>query len=560
MIHLLATLLLLAAPTASQTVGGSFQTLYQWDGSDHGDQLGYSVSGAGDVNGDGFDDLIVGAQFTAPGGLTWAGSAYVYSGFDGALLYQWDGEASYNRLGGSVSGAGDVNGDGFADLIVGEPGADPLGKADAGSTYVFSGADGSILHQWDGEVSGNQFGYSVSDVGDANQDGFDDLIVGAVGADPGGRSDAGSAYVYSGGNGSLLHQWDGNSADDAFGNSVSGAGDVNQDGFDDLVVGAYGADPGGLSMSGSVYVYSGSNGSLLHQMNGRNAIDFFGWSVSDAGDVNADGSGDFIVGAWATGPGGSAYVYSGANGALIHEWNGKAQYDRFGDSVSGAGDVNGDGFDDLIVGAKYADLRGIANAGSAYVYSGMDGSLLLHGTGGNAGDFFGWSVSGAGDVNADGLDDLIVGAPSAEPGGYLAAGSTYVYSFNPFLRANTSVISATTGGVLNLNLNFPTDAGLDEYKVLISASGTGPSWYGVLIPLTQDSLVIDTFFGNYPVPVYNDLHGTLDTDGDASGSLTVPAGIPSSLVGNTYFLAAIANRPSQLPEYSSVAVLITITP
>ncbi len=550
-----AFLLLLVAPASAQTVGGSFDTLYQWDGAAANDRFGYSVSAAGDLNQDGFDDLIVGTKYSSPGGLTEAGSAFVYSGVDGSLLYQWDGATANARLGASVSSAGDVNGDGFDDVIVSTYGV--------GTVSVYSGMDGSELHQWNGTGSGDWFGISVSGAGDVNADNFDDVIVGAWYADPGGISNAGSAFIYSGADGSLLHRLDGVGSYDRIGYSVSGAGDVNRDGYFDVIVGAPYAGHGSTGDAGSAMVYSGLDGTLLYQWDGQLSGEELGHSVSDAGDVNQDGFDDFLIGAQAGGHSngwaGTAYVYSGMDGALLFQWEGVLG-DKFGTSVSGAGDIDGDGTNDLIVGARFASHGGFSLAGSAYIYSGANGSLLQRLDGGAAYDYFGGSVSGAGDVNGDGLDDLIISAHYADPMGFSNAGSVYVYSFNPFMRANISSISASAGGVLNLDLDFPDAAGFDEYKILISKSGVGPTWYGVDIPLTQDSLVLDTYFGIYPVPVYNNMHGTLDANGDASGSLTVPAGIPSALIGNTYYFAAIANQIGQLPEFSSVAILITITP
>jgi FG-GAP repeat protein len=563
MTHLLATLLLLTAPAAAQTVGGGYETLYQWDGGTADDKFGYSVSGAGDINQDGFYDLIVGTKYTSPGGLTEAGSAFAYSGADGSLLYRWDGRNAGDLFGGSVSEAGDVNGDGFADVIVGAQGVDTGNILDTGSAFVYSGADGSLLHQWNGAATLDWFGNSVSGTGDINSDGFDDLVVGAHGADPGASSYAGSVYVYSGATGSLLQQWNGSVGYGYFGSSVHGAGDVNGDGFNDVIVGAPGVGHGTVGDAGSAFVYSGSDGTLLYQWDGQLTGENLGISVSDAGDVNRDGFDDFLIGALAGGKSngwvGTAYVYSGMDGLLLYQWDGVLG-DHFGSSVSSAGDVDGDGTNDLIVGAKFASHGGLSLAGSAYVYSGANGSLLQRLDGGAAYDYFGSSVSDAGNVNGDGLDDLIISAHYADPMGLSNAGSVYVYSFNPFMRANTSSISASAGGVLNLNLDFPGAAGFDEYKILISESGVGPTRYGVDIPLTLDSLVLDTYSGIYPVPVYNDLHGTLDANGDASGSLTVPAGIPSALIGNTYYFAAIANQIGQLPEFSSVAIPISITP
>ncbi|MEW5875150.1 MAG: MopE-related protein, partial [Candidatus Zixiibacteriota bacterium] len=256
----------------------------------------------------------VGANGADPGGQSSAGSVYVYSGQTGALLWQFDGAAASDSFGSTVSGAGDGNNDGFDDVIVGALNADPAGLGNAGSAYVYSGQTGTLLWQFDGAVANDILGFSVSGAGDVNNDGFDDVIVGARQADPGGRIDAGSAYVYSGQTGALLWQFDGAAADDRLGSSVSGAGDVNNDGFDDMIVGAYAADPGGPSFAGSAYVYSGQTGALLWQFDGAVASDFLGFSVSGAGDVNNDGFDDVIVGANGADPGGrssagSVYVF-----------------------------------------------------------------------------------------------------------------------------------------------------------------------------------------------------------------------------------------------------------
>ena len=556
---LTAILLLSTAPAAGQTIGGGYETIDQFSGEYASDYFGDSVSGAGDVNGDGFDDVIVGAFGGDPGGLSYAGSVFVYSGADSSLLYRWDGVEAYGYFGASVSDAGDVNGDGFDDVIVGAHNADPGGKLDAGSAYLYSGVDGSLLHQWDGQTAGDHFGNCVAGAGDVNGDGYADLIIGANKNYSAGVP--GSAFVFSGFDGSLLYQWNGATIHDGFGGSVAGAGDTNGDGIADVIVGAHNADPGGKLDAGSAYLYSGVDGSLLHQWDGYYPDSTFGFSVSGAGDVNGDGLGDVIVSDPYDGVAGvgHAYVYSGADGSRLYYWVGSAS-DNYAGSVANAGDLNRDGYADVLVGASYSDSGSISYSGSAFAYSGADGSQLYQWSGLASGCHFGGSVSGIGDFNGDGFDNVIVGASWMDPGALPQAGVAYVLGFKPYLQANLDTVSASAGGILNLNLDFPDAAGFDEYKILISKSGTGPTWYGVDIPLTQDSFVIDTFYGNYPVPTTNGLQGTLDSFGKASGSLTVPAGIPAALIGNTYYLAAIANQAGQLPEYSSVAVSLTITP
>ncbi len=351
------------------------------------------------------------------------------------LLHKKNGPAQ-EAFGYAVAEAGDVNDDGKADFIVGNYRASPNGLAEAGAIYVYSGADGALLYQVDGSSVGDWFGYSAARVGDLNGDNKSDYIVGAPHSSPNGVFQAGSISILSGSNGSNVFQKNGEASFDYFGTSVAGAGDVNNDGKADFIIGATNTDLGGFFNAGSAFAYSGADGSLLYRKDGGATAEFFGLSVDAAGDVNGDGFADFVVGVpYAEDPdsaqsfnSGAALVYSGQDGSLLFRIQGHKEDDYLGYSVSGMGDANGDGTSDFIVGMPHINNIGPSDTGRAIIYSGQNGAPLQVLRGDAVGDYFGTSVAGTGDVDGDGRADVAVGAFGAANGGLPQSGSAFVFS------------------------------------------------------------------------------------------------------------------------------------
>jgi hypothetical protein len=403
-----------------------------FDGDSSNEFFGYEIDELGDVSGDTVPDFVVGAPYDSTI-ATEAGSAYVISGADGSRLRTFTGDSASDWFGRSVNAAGDVNNDGTMDVIVGAYGDDNNG-AESGSATVYSGADGTVLYTFNGTAAGDNFGFSVSGAGDVNNDNYDDVIVGAYLADTNG-TDSGSAIVYSGIDGSVLYTFNGD-ADDRLGWSVSDAGDINKDNYDDVLLGVYYDDNGASTDVGAVWVMSGIDGSVLFTRYGDAPYDYLGQAVATAGDVNNDTYPDFVAGARKNDVNGSeagmARIYSGQDGSTLYTFYGDAAGDRFGNYVDTAGDVDGDNYDDVIVGAYWDDNSG-TSSGSARIFSGVDGSVVTTLGGNKSYDLFGNSVSGAGDVNNDGLADVLVGAHGVDLGG-TDSGSFFLY-----LSANKGV-------------------------------------------------------------------------------------------------------------------------
>ncbi|HET6201747.1 MAG TPA: VCBS repeat-containing protein [Planctomycetota bacterium] len=534
-----------------------------------------AVSRAGDVNGDGVGDVLV-----ASGSGTYPATVLVLSGTDGGLLYSIPWVAYVFALGA----VGDVDGDGASDLLVGSPlGTYPGAPPDSGRVDLFSGANGQLLLTVIGILPGESIGFSVSGVGDVSGDGLGDFVAGAPWYYSAGYVlDIGLARVYSGADGSVLLTSVGQNTEDRLGAAVAGLGDVDGDGVPDLAVGApqYRAyDPAGPLGPGYVRIYSGWTGALLHQLTGVFG-DGFGYSVAGPGDLDGDGAGDVVVGApgigayFANFTSGVARAFSGFTGSLLWAIQGASigPYAGLGASVSSLGDVDGDGAADVAVGIPGAWCESAPGTpGIVRFCSGTGGQTIAAVAGLATTECFGRSLGGPGDANGDGFPEVLVGVGGADVGGLPDVGQARVFSYAG-IPAGSSVVGSGcpgSGGTVPLitTAGGAPSAGNPAFRVFLSKAlgGTtailiaGISSFSPPIPL-----------GGIGMPgcsllAYPDFLFARPTTGagPAEGRAFVPLPIPSSpsLAGAVlYFQWLVADPgPAAIPGAMSASLQLVMS-
>ena len=523
-------------------------------------------------------------------------------------IVQLRGDTLGDSFGGSIASAGDFNGDGIEDIIVGASGATNNGEQFAGSTFIFFGrntaspldltatANADVIIQ--GQNNGDSVGKSIASAGDFNGDGFGDVIIGTS-KSSNGIIGSGAALIFFGNNTTqqLILNADtdanivieGQSSYGWLGTSVAPAGDFNGDGLDDVVVGTPFGSTNGLSNSGNAFIFFGQNPSVQTILNantdadvildGRISFGDFGRTVASAGDFNGDGLNDVIVGAYADGnqageQSGAAFIFFGRNSATGQInlnadtdadviLSGQNTWDAFGLSVGLAGDFNNDGLSDVIVGAVLDDNNGETNSGSAFIFFGRntttqlileadaDANVILDGQSGILsndlfifGDAFGNSVASAGDFNNDGFDDVIVGAFSDDNNGITDSGSAFIFfGQNPasqtVLRANRDADIVLNGqnmqGFFGNSVAFAGDFngdGIDDvivgtpYAALLSTADAS------IFPGSDPDAPTITVSGDNPATIdsglaYVDAGATATDveDGDITSSIVV-IGLP----------------------------------
>ncbi|HET6201596.1 MAG TPA: VCBS repeat-containing protein [Planctomycetota bacterium] len=477
---------------AGAGLGARGQGSIVWDLSPAGiASYGQPVAGPGDLNGDGAPDLVMGSSWPDTTGLV-----TVLSGADGDILFSVTGSGPDEYFGRSIAVLGDLDGDGVAEMAVGAPGAG-LPATGAGYVRVISGTTGATLFTVTGTSVGDGFGSSVDAVGDFDADGIVDFVAGS----------AGSARIVSAANGATLQSFGGVAG---IGSYVAGVGDADGDAVPDVAVGIpYGP--------GSVQILSGATGVQAWTVTGSAPSEELGRSVTGPGDLNGDGLGDVVVGAIS----GPTLVLSGANGTALYPIPGP---DNWGWWVARAGDLNADGVPDFAAGDPDPDY----GTAFARLLSGANGATLLEVAEPSTwpafgDDFFGYSVSMAGDVNGDGAPELLVGAIDG----------VFVYSTAPW-PAGTSPLPLSPCPVfppvppnrisIHMTGGLPT-AGNGSFRI-VGSGGPVASAAILVAGISSFSPPILLPFADCGLVVYPDF--LFPTTTNAAGAAAIPLPIPMS--------------------------------
>lgn len=364
-------------------LAGAQDVLYEFQGASSSDQFGHFMAKAGDLDADGITDIIAASRF-ANGTSFQPPYVRAYSGRTGALLIEVSGQPNQRWYGSAVDGAGDVNGDGHEDFIVGNRG--PVGGSTLviGEAVVYSGLDGGILYVLRGQSIGDCFGMTVTGAGDLDGDGYGDVAVGATFVQGGSH---GVVRAFSGRTGHQLWETIG-VGHEQMGRGLDSVGDVNGDGVPDILTGSL---VGELGFGyGRVRMLSGVSGAVLSVIEGQVEFENFGFDVGTAGDIDQDGVADFIVGGYSSvGLESRVRVYSGADNSLIHDIPGGG-LPEFGQIVDGGADVTGDGVPDLLISSSGAtQVFSGADASLVYTMTGVTTSTSFGSAAAMVGDLNG---------------------------------------------------------------------------------------------------------------------------------------------------------------------------
>lgn len=504
------------AATASAQFVEPTRLLFTATGAAAGDQFGWVSSPLTDVDADGVDDVLVGAPGHDAGGSS-AGRVYLLSGRTGRQLWHADGPAPLLRLGHAVRDAGDHDGDGTHDALIGAPGS---GSGQFGRVFVLSGRDGTVLQTFLSATANDRFGGNLAGLASIDGDPTPDYAIGAFDDDLAGTN-AGRVDVVSGRNGALLLRRTGQRPGARLGSALGNAGDLDGDRREELLIGARDDGP---ANGGLVFVHDlATNQTRFTLTPDPGAAAFGDFFVAAIGDANGDRISDLYVGDYADSSSGAfagkAYLFSGADGQRLRSWSGAAG-DGFGIG-RGLGDLDGDGAADLLL-CGYTNGAGAPTAGRAQVFSGRTGTLLRTITSRSGGEGFGFDAHGLGDVDRDGVPDLFITAATNGAGGP-AAGRCYL-------------IAGCAAEVVEVGTAVAGTAGIAPRLQLPGCPGVGRS-FTIDLDRTSPGAIGALLLGTVLLPVPASLGSLVPTPDDVwlhqaprSGAQTFPFLVPSATV------------------------------
>jgi len=490
-----------------------------------------------DVDADGRRDVLVGS---GQAGFGLSGALQLRSGVTGQILMEANGNIA-SEFGRDYCLVDDFDLDGNPDFLIGAPGEFYSGGR--GAIHVISSVSGQVLSQTFGDIGDSAFGAFLVSLGDITSDGFVDYVVG-MGNSSRFPFSGGGFVAYSGIDGSVLYQ-----GQDLFvTNGAGGAvGDIDQDGTPDFLQGR----------GDGTYLHSGIDGAVIRYHDAPRTDTGFGmWNTFESlGDMNSDGIPEYAVGATAPflrSTPGHIYVYDGASGDLIREFEGVHIDSSFGRSIAAVGDTNGDGFTDILIGAPdEGPIQPSNELGAARLFSGGDGRLLhvFKGTPGPARDV-GVSVLGLGDVDGDGLSDMLIGSSSSAGGG-ISNGVWRTYGMQSYLNVFPQELSASAGGTLTFDIAFPVSEANRDYRILASSDAPGRTpFFSVNLPLARTPVMEQMVHD--PPSSFLGARGTLDGNGHATATWTIPPGAASLWADRTLrFCAVTLAGPNDAGNYSA---------
>lgn len=448
-------------------------------------------------------------------------------------------------LGSSTFFPGDLNQDGLEDVLVGADGVDYSGEGN-GIVQALYGRTGAVIWQVVG-ARDSRFAQCLGRISDIDGDGSPEVLVGSPSMDAFWIDGAGELLLLSGRTGLELMRWHGQVAGANFATSLVSGEDLNGDGYLDFAVGATGLEPFGVPNSGAVYLYSGSDGTVLKILAGEEN-ERVGRDLAFAGDLDEDGVMDLFAAGHE-----SVVAFSGLSGTPLYRLHPPKNSRDFPRSIVDLDDLDGDGFRDLAVSMNYWLEKGVVD-----LYSGKSGEKLDQIV--PEVPSFGWRMESYSDLDGDGYPELMVGAPDALNSSGRPDGRAYLFGFAPFLQLSGTEISLSQGPVLEAGISFPQEEAGFPYALLFSAHGTGPTILSeVEIPLTRDTLFNSMLQGWAP-PNVQGAFGVVNSEGKA-WAFIFPDSIMMPFLGQTLFLAAVSyDSASGQIRLSSIARSFVVNP